>query len=191
MAQERPEIIKNINLESYSSSPGWLGFFEQAGSNEKELDEAALEYFVEFFSAQIPQSIIHLFFSLESLEKARHAYDLNAGEVKHLKWLVEKDWLVPGQSDRHFLQIKASDYSREDIAKLVGTIIKIGDFIGHCFVVLPGPELILYPHEDCGFGVIVPPGKARLVGDMFLDMVAKDTRFRVMKTDENAQKEQV
>ena len=141
---------------------------------------------MDFFSAQIPQSLILLSFSLESLEKARKAYDLNAGEVEHLKWLIEKGWLAPGQNERRFLQIKISDHDLEDIALLVGTILQLGDFIGHCFVVLPGTELILYPHEDCGFGVIVPPGKRRLVGEMFLDMVAKDKRFQVMMADENA-----
>ena len=51
-------LERRVNLESYSFSPGWIGFFEKPASYDKCLIEPALSLFFDHFKSEIGTSTL-------------------------------------------------------------------------------------------------------------------------------------
>lgn len=154
--------LKNINFEGFSTSNQWVGYFEKKGAYDFALIEDAITIISNFFSEQWKN-----FFALSALsyddetkphEKMPKNYNHIYSKAKHKKYLKEGDdnfgdYLygdapLPASSlSIHF------DYN--DFLDMSRIVMGHGGVIGEgLFLINLELGLVLYPHEDIGFGVI-------------------------------------
>ncbi|MGK7939314.1 MAG: hypothetical protein AB4062_03995 [Crocosphaera sp.] len=185
MTRNINEIKQLLNLNSHSSTKGWFGFFEASSHYTPELADIAINHFFDFIDNNISGSILFLNFSLyESIEQAVEVYRLGKSEQILLDWLYQSNWLKINnnqESQPDLEAILASQLSQQEIINLVSATIRVGDFIGHCFIYVPNLELVFYAHEDIGFGVICTREKGRQYADLYLRDIAKNKDFSAYK----------
>ncbi len=189
MKEVTKQLKQSIDLDGYSSSPGWFGFFESTGQYDSNLIDDALNLFGGYFYDYLSNSKIVFSFSIyESIQKTKKAYSLSKEQENLLSWLHKQNWLKISPAEAEFISVNSCDYSREDIIMLISAILRLGDFIGHCFVMFPQLHLIIYPHEDIGFGVVSTGIDGKEKADKFLRKVARNKKFAAFKgkgCDEN------
>ena len=167
------DLPQYIDLDSYSSSPGFLGYtdnipdFSEAGIN------ALCDRFFEKMAAYIGDvTVISSLFinsnkeelstdydiSLEKIDKFLHAL-LKNGMVKiiDLNMLPEPD---SPQFDQEFLKLEndcgvLDTPDTETLKNILRSFFCAVGLHGHIFLVFRAAELIVYPHTDnLGFGFI-------------------------------------
>lgn len=199
-------ILDVVNLESYSSSFGFIGYFERGGRYETGMAETAVACFIDMIKSEYREWM---------LVSALHANDDEVGhfgDVKtDLRDLKQVEFLSAKNALRHF-SYKAcfgTDYeshsytesiknaltnfcvvsidslSSEVLEQLLVARMTVYGLRGHCFLISEQKGLILYPHDDTGFGVIAFGEKPRIdVAIEFLDRADRLDKFKAVKCNE-------
>jgi hypothetical protein len=167
------DITQYIDLESYSSTPGFLGYTDNAPDFSEAGIDALCDDFLKkmaeyindvtvvsslFISSNKEELSADYDISLEKIDKFLHAL-LKNGMVKiiDLDMLPEPD---SPQFDQEFLKLETTftflDTPGETTLKEILTAFFYGAGLqGHLFLVFKSAELIIYPHtDDLGFGFI-------------------------------------
>ncbi len=185
MTKNINEIKQLLNLNSYSSTKGWFGFFEASSHYNYDLVDLAVNHFFDFIDNNISSSILLLDFRIyERIEKVIVNYKLERKQQKLLDWLYKNDWLKIDSNNHqsnNLQTILVSELSRKEIINLVSAILIVGDFIGQCFIYIPNLGLVFYPHEDIGFGVICTREDSENYADIYLRDIAKNKDFAAYK----------
>ncbi len=185
MTKNIHEIKQLLNLNSYSSTKGWFGFFEPSSHYNPELADLAVNHFFDFIDNNISSSILLLDFRIyERIEKVIVNYKLESKQQKLLDWLYKNGWLkidINDHQSNKLQTILVSELSQQEIINLVSAILIVGDFIGHCFIYITNLGLVFYPHEDIGFGVICTREDSENYADIYLRDIAKNTAFTAYK----------
>ena len=163
--------LKRINVDSYSQSGGFIGFFERSVHYKNGLEEIASSYFIncflplfhngyvisslymtnEFIRTYLPNKLrkITLWYSDYLLSKKLiHIFDDNCSTSEIDKAADDLSAL------KKYQVIELSKFSLIDISAISLVPMSVSGIFGHLLFYFPKYELIVYPHDDTGFGVI-------------------------------------
>ena len=167
------DITQYIDLESYSSTPGFLGYTDNAPDFSEAGIDALCDDFLKKMAAYINDvTVVSSLFissnkeelstdydiSLEKIDKFLHAL-LKNGMVKiiDLDMLPEPD---SPQFDQEFRKLETA-FSKlyspdaQTLKEILKSFFHAVGLHGHIFLVFRAAELIVYPHtDDFGFGFI-------------------------------------
>lgn len=154
MAHSLNDIVAGIDLASYSSSSGYLGFIE----NPKMRSDDFVNSIIGGLLDNIPTDSLSLVTSLcviPSILEVSRLYELPKGYVS--------DYLVPLKESAILTELEDIELQKLEIfnqphrsvlEKALYTVMKIDGVEGHLFLRVPQMNLFIYPHEDIGFGFI-------------------------------------
>lgn len=166
-------IQKFVNLESYTSSTGFVGYTEHAYLFNETTCQKAINLFFKVF--KLYSNSIYLLSSLwvdSDLHALTKEYDITEEQIKtYIKPLINERVIYSLNYDELGYDYNSEEYGRKlDIISKKFTVVKKNDtnflnkiffsvmFIsgikGHCFAVIEEKKLIVYPHDDIGFGFI-------------------------------------
>ena len=167
------DITQYIDLESYSSTPGFLGYTDNAPDFSETGIDALCDDFLKkmaeyindvtvvsslFISSNKEELSTDYDISLEKIDKFLHAL-LKNGMVKIIDWdmLPEPD---SPQFDQEFLKLE-NEFSvldtpdTETLKNILRSFFCAVGLHGHLLLFFHAAELIIYPHtDDLGFGFI-------------------------------------
>jgi len=182
---------ENTNLKSYSSSIGFEGFFYRKGKHSLSKVDNAINFFQKFWRSTIDDTLIlgstlKIDSPLESLindcnYKTSDIVDyinplINKKIIKIGGMLVNGDTLNSGDENEagaNFLYQEVKFESANLIKKVLFVIMALGGVYGHLFILFEKSNLIVYPHDDIGFGAISITKNNRVV-ESFFDQVNKE-----------------
>lgn len=170
-------LKKIVNTKSYSSSKDFIGYFESYSFGECKKE--AIDLFIEVFSnmsnecfliCSITQSVIREKFFSENEKNM-------ISTLSDIGW-IEKD--KDGESiERNFLVFSLTQNDTNFI-RLLCELVLDNNLFGHVFFFWTKVNLIIYPHDDYGFGVFAPNrSKGRIIGLNFLTQAENSGLFRV------------
>lgn len=159
------KINQHVDLDGYSNSIGFRGHFERVVPLSIDVSRLATEIISGFYGEGFRdlRVVVSMLFRGEALNSAiglqggedarRDIYDL------WMAGLVEKDdsHFEGGGLDKplvHFKEYLVSDVGISMTKKLMNAIMFSGGLRGHCFLLDEQGGVILYPHDDTGFGII-------------------------------------
>ncbi len=165
-ANEYLQIIKeHVDLDSYSFSPGWIGFFERSGRfSEQQCNEAIDLLFDACDLCTAHCVLICNLFVIGSDADLREQYDLNDDDFRDFVYPliargavqrkddIDIDEYCQKVSSRSFSVFEEPSF--ELLRKVFFGMMAVGGIRGHCFGVIPHLRLVIYPHEEIGFGFI-------------------------------------
>lgn len=158
--------LGSIDLTNYSASPGWAGYFDAKKDIHRRASAQEAIAILERYIHRHPQKItmctsLHCSFTEKQLrglgyyaDEARKLY-AHAVNGSGLIRLVETDH----PDDLYSYDMRCIDFSNETQTGLMVVSQAImaqnvmnGGFFGNFFIVFEGSGLIIYPHDDGGFG---------------------------------------
>ena len=167
------DLTQYIDLDSYSSSPGFLGYtdnipdFSEAGIN------ALCDRFLEKMAAYIGDvTVISSLFISSNKEELSQDYDIPLTDIDKFLHALLKNGLVktidldtlpdPDSPlfDQEFRKLettfsKLQSPDAQTLKEILKSIFHAVGLHGHIFLVFRAAELIVYPHtDDLGFGFI-------------------------------------
>ena len=167
------DLTQYIDLDSYSSSPGFLGYtdnipdFSEAGIN------AVCDDFLEKMAAHIGDvTVISSLFINSNKEELSQDYDIPLTDIDKFLHALLKNGLVKTidldtlpdpdspQFDQEFLKLEndcgvLDTPDTETLKNILRSFFCAVGLHGHLFLFLRAAELIVYPHtDDLGFGFI-------------------------------------
>ena len=166
-------VQKYVILESYSSSEGFIGYFERRNAFQQSNCQLAVELFWQLFSAHLSDFILfsslHLSTELAHLEGEYTVCQndiqqyiiplIEAGLIQEVDYdSYGTDYDSPWYSEQLDLLWKKfkkkSTLSMVELQKIFYVVMAIDGVKGHCFCCFPSLKLIAYPHDDTGFGFV-------------------------------------
>lgn len=164
-------------LGAYAASEGFLGYFESV-SYGKWRDEA-IALFFGFFAEALPRGFL-VTSATQSVAREKSQSD----EVRAaMRELADLGWIRPDMDAGELPeQLRAWAIAGCDPATLrrLCELVLDGYVFGHVFFYFRDQQMVVYPHEDYGFGVIVPREAAgERLGLGFLQEAAKPGTFSV------------
>jgi len=169
-------LLSIVEPQAYAQSPAFLGYFE---ASSRQWQNEALELFFGFFQTQlnrctlvcsVTQSVVTEPFFTDDI---RQLFTL----LTAVGWveLDKEDEEIQQNFHLHPLTIKDTHLLRS-LCKLVIE----GYTYGHVFCFWHQDQLVVYPHDEVGFGVLAPPRTTgELMGMEFLNQVKANGRFEV------------
>ena len=167
------DLPQYIDLDSYSSSPGFLGYtdnipdFSEAGIN------ALCDRFFEKMAAHIGDvTVISSLFINSNKEELSQDYDIPLTDIDKFLHALLKNGLVktidldtlPDPDlplfDQEFRKLentfsKLHSPDAQTLKEILKSFFHAVGLLGHIFLVFRAAELIVYPHtDDFGFGFI-------------------------------------
>ncbi len=183
------DLIKYVNLNGYSKSKGFIGFSERNQKFSFELTMRMISFFLSYFEGQLHKFkvITSLHFS-NNFEELKNDYDISQEQYELLLKLHKAGWLnlvdyskfgVDYDSDEYqdHIELLYTTFSEHEISnqniklleQLLTVVFSIDGVDGHCFLISEHLGIIIYPHEDTGFGVIYFKEKeSEALGKQFL-----------------------
>ena len=182
-----------INFNSFSSSPGWVGYFYARDLTMQSVIQMSSKMIESFFKDSIND-----FFLLTAL-----AYDDSASipefsdlEVSYYESVYNKakemGVLIPYNGpiedfyeDNKYpfpANIMSLSFDKKDILSFceLSMAYKYNKVVGdHCFLINPTLKIALYPHEDIGYGCISLSDDCNKAIE-FLNFCSKDDKFEVV-----------
>lgn len=166
------KVLKNyietsLNLNSYSSSDGFAGYFSNKGRFSKSTARKAIKIFEDFWE-MIGEETLLLASTLiidVPLESLLEDYEYTPNDIEeYITPLLKKGFIqiqqipqiksdseIDEKGSFRFYNVDKSEL--EYICKLFFIIMALGGVQGHLFVAFESENLILYPHDDIGFGI--------------------------------------
>lgn len=158
-----PDYVKEcVNLKSYSKSKGYEGFFCLSEKMSFESVNEAINIFFDFWGVVGEQALLFSNATLDGdFASLVESYGYTQRDIDHhLKPVIEKGMLNLDNSvgDQYdwgtFGSMNASLSDFDYIYSLFFIVMNLGGVYGHVFLSFSGKNIVLYPHDDCGFGVI-------------------------------------
>ena len=144
MIKQDFDIEKHVNLKSYSDSPGWLGYYERSTRFSQTTMYESIDKFIDFFRVISP-----------NVSVVTSLYKFGSGDneiTPDQKELMEAGYLRDSLNERFSFH---KGVVWEIVRELSSVMMyNAGDIAGHCFFILELLGLIVYPHDDTGFGFI-------------------------------------
>lgn len=169
-------LMKSVNTDSYSTSSDFIGYFESCSlQNGKE----ALGVFFDFFEGKFDKCTL-LCSVTQNIIKEEFFTNSEKENVDHL---IGLGWIKPDKEDeeiqKEFDCYKLASNDIDSLCKLCSLVLN-GCTYGHVFFMWKEDELVVYPHDDVGFGVFAPLNTiGESIGLDFLKEVKKNSLFEV------------
>jgi hypothetical protein len=153
-------IESKVNLDSYSSTDGFIGY---CNSSVGWGDERCIEAFIEMLALLVPKEVVVSSIRIYGdLKSHAELYELSEEEVLVRDRLIKGGLILNVATDEeseafHFEGI----ISKDTLKYFVLYQSSIGELSYHGFVTNAANELIIYPHDDCGLGFISCNSKSK------------------------------
>jgi hypothetical protein len=185
----KPLLLESVDLESYGTSKNWTGYFERNTKFKEKIVIMAIDNFVNYFSEYLNECIIFssLFIDKDDIKNKRKKM-LNA-ENELIKTNLIKT--INGNTyfnndsdifDQQYDELCNSfikKTSTDDIIKKISYLVMVDDNVsGHCFFILEKENLIIYPHEDKGYGFFGIKDKNNTLAIDFLSKINDIKEFK-------------
>lgn len=187
-------ISEIVNLSAYGSSKMWVGYCEENGTYSTLAAEKAIKCFIDFFMSYLDDFVIvtSVFIDVDNKElfDIPMSKDVLIAENKlidsgyinqlYLSEYYDNDLRfdqIINDLNMKFTLIESSDerlYAYFSKIIMCDSHIAIGT--GHCFFVSRKNDIIIYPHDNIGFGCLAIKDKANNIGFKFLEYM-KDNGF--------------
>lgn len=150
-----------INLQSYASSPGFKGFICKKGNHSLALVDDAIQYFHKYCEAT-SFNILQLATTLR-IESKPETQISNFGYSlvdinKYIDPLIDYGIIQVDQpnssQEKEFVIKEISEDNIIYLDKVLYVIMGLGGVYGHLFLFFEKLGLIIYPHDDIGYGLI-------------------------------------
>ena len=146
----------HVDLESYTSSDGWLGFFELASGDRREHACALVRSLLGKSSGHGKANVYTNAHTFHGTDELRRKYRLSEREVEeYLSPLLTTGVL---RTHEHFSEVGApvlmNDLDVDQRERLLVCLMDVDGVEGHVLVHLVAHDLLVYPHDDVGFGFI-------------------------------------
>lgn len=182
-------IKKHVDLNGYSRSKGFIGFSERNKKFSYEISMKMISFLLSYFDGQLHKfKLVNSLHFSDRFEKLKNDYDVSKEQYELLTNLQKAGWIraidytdfgFNYDSDEYqdniellYITFFEHDISKENIKyleQLLTAVFSIDGLDGHCFIISDDLGIIIYPHEDTGFGVISFKGKeAEELGKQFL-----------------------
>ena len=167
------DLMQYIDLDSYSSSPGFLGYTDNIPDFSKAGINALCDRFFEKMAAHIGDvTVISSLFINSNKEELSQDYDIPFTDIDKFLHALLKNGLVKiidldmlpepdsPQFDQEFLKLEndcgvLDTPDTETLKNILRSFFCAVGLHGHLFLFLRAAELIVYPHtDDFGFGFI-------------------------------------
>lgn len=148
-------INNYINFKSYVDCNGWLGYYERKDSFSTRLVNKSINVFISYFEKYLHNTIIYssLFYLGSDINVIPHKYRylLNLGYIKRYS---EKNFSADGIPIMY--KLGRSPQLNYNLIEALSSIVmnNNGGIGGHCFFLLKDLKILVYPHDDTGFGFI-------------------------------------
>ncbi|HEY9268382.1 MAG TPA: hypothetical protein VIO39_02875 [Methylotenera sp.] len=177
-------LLDKIDLKSYSSSPGYCGYFAY-GDRDFKIGAMAANDFVWAYLSNEDSGSIEIYSSL------RTGSDTDLIALYEYSPKELEDFLLPATCCKPpIVSRQESELDNFSVIPLVPdngsalcgacyAIMALGGLRGHLFINFINEGFCLYPHDDTGFGVIsVGPNRKSAYG--FLES-AESKKFEVVR----------
>ncbi|MDC1142635.1 hypothetical protein OAU50_06055 [Planctomycetota bacterium] len=156
-------VVNNVNLNGYANSEGFLGYIERHGKHSFKKAVSTVSRMLEEPILSDVSWVHNLFICFdfnplnENFQKQDYAQGadllnkLISSNSVHCPPENENCW---GRLDTFLSKDMQVVQNTQCITNLMIAVMTVGGLAGHCFGVSPSRELIVYPHEDIGFGFI-------------------------------------
>jgi hypothetical protein len=182
-------LLNTVNFENgYGLSNNWIGFFECKIKFSEKIAVKAIDLFCNYFSSCINDFITatSLFIDNDNIINKKIKLSNMAEELSkdnYIKIINGKNYFDEDQAiwEKQYnelvfnFMIKQSN--KNIIEKLSYLIIADDNTDGHCFFVSEENDLIIYPHEDTGYGFIGIKNKNNKTAIDFLEKIYKENEF--------------
>ncbi len=169
------EITKQVDLNSYTCSKGYCGFFAYKNKNIKRGANIALNFLWSHFEDQLfPVEIFSSLWTSCNDSDLEINYEYSADEIRQIlspaltslpPFVLRRDC-----EPEIFQKIALSPTTEKGLYGACFSVMALGGIRGHLFIHLEHNKVLLYPHDDVGFGVIsTTPNTGRAVS--FLESV--------------------
>lgn len=169
-------VLDAVNLASYSSSLGFLGYFERAGKYASGMAERAVSCLFDMFNFGSDEWTLISSLHANTDEVGTFGDPVtDAADLITVEYLCANNTLrgfsyrarfganyesdsyadAVGRALRDFVEVPVASLSGEVLQKLLLARMLVYGLRGHLFLVSKEKGLVLYPHDDTGFGVIV------------------------------------
>lgn len=170
--QKLIEKIKfNMDIEGYAQSKGFIGFFEKFGKYQHGMDDVAINFFLNYFYPSFYQGYVisTLFVDIDFI-KSYSSASIKKETPFYIDYLsrhsliqvinnqyseIEQEELCKNLINMNkYMTKELCSFNVFDLSIISSSLISWGAARGHLFYYLPKYELIIYPHDDVGFGFI-------------------------------------
>lgn len=150
-------LEKIVDLNSYSSSLGFLGYFSYKGRDVKKGGELAIAALEKNIDEKLKGKIT----ALTSLSlggplcsiKDEFEYS-NYDFENYLMPLVASDFVSDYGAKEGFRSIEISGKNKDLLKKACYVQLSLGGLEGHLFILFEDEGILIYPHDEAGFGAI-------------------------------------
>ena len=178
-------VRREVDLQNYSASPNFFGYFQHLnrGVATQEVVQQAVTHFDSSLYLALPLELVTSLFT--DVDELKAMYELTDETIEKrviplakIGWLNlinysehdETAWKNLENSLRSFPLVNDADTSL-----LNSTMMTVPGINGHCFFVNERSGLIIYPHEDIGFGILADKqNEGYRVAENFLKTVPSD-----------------
>ncbi|CAM4095684.1 hypothetical protein FLBR109950_15805 [Flavobacterium branchiophilum] len=193
-------ISKSINLNSYSTSENWFGYFERNGGYSKRIVNKTISIFLDYFKEDLSNFVIASSYYIDKNklndESEKNIYKdvLNAEKKLIEKHLIsvfdfsnyfnyEEDnifELQVNKLEKEFKFIKGTPTLIKDISLIAMCDSNMSYQDGHCFFISLVKNIIVYPHsEETGFGCLIIDEKKESAAKDFLSSIRLKNDYNV------------
>lgn len=149
------DIRKYVDFNSYTESLGWIGYYSRNCNYSNLLMNESICQFIYFF-----KPIITRFSIVTSLYKfGPKSIKTSQAQVQLMKSGYISDFTSNNMTEIEInsdMPLVIFEEPKWDIVRKLSSIImnNDGDIAGHCFIIFEALNLIVYPHDDTGYGFI-------------------------------------
>ncbi|MCI5183623.1 MAG: hypothetical protein D3921_14085 [Candidatus Electrothrix sp. AW1] len=168
--------MQSVNIDSYSTSSDFIGYSESCSlQNGKEV----LDVFLDFFEGEFDKCILLCSVTQNIIKEEFFTND----EKENINHLIRIGWIKPDKEaeeiQKEFDCYNVENNDIDSLHKLCNLVFN-GCTYGHVFFMWKEHELIVYPHDDVGFGVFAPLKTiGESIGLDFLKEIKKNRLFEV------------
>ncbi len=169
------DITTLVNLDEYSSSENFIGYCERIKFLDDNITNKLIDtFFNEFLYDVQKKQLFSSLYLLTSFDDLKKDYELsielinnyflpliNEGWVEHIDYnkLFDNCSLIECENKLDDIKnnLKCYDLTSNSnylIRNVCYLIMQTGGISGHCFFYIKESGLVIYPHDDGGFGVI-------------------------------------
>ena len=178
------DINKYVNLCSYSESVGWIGFYERKCEYSNELLNRSIYEFINFFKNISPKvTIITSLYKFKINNSKINSAQTELIKLGYLRNLTTDDNFLENKTSSNMMRLfKEADWS--NVRKISSVVMNNdGDIAGHCFIIFETINIIIYPHDDTGFGFILKTlnqNSFEIVKSFFEHLDTNKFRFQII-----------
>lgn len=176
-------IENYVDLNSYSDSLGWVGYYSRKYNYSQKLMNESIRQFTNFFKKYCPK--VSILTSLYKFKNDTTILSIKQLELVRLGYLHNfsnsNQWKENISTNPNLILFNNSNWTI--VRKLSSLIMNNnGDIAGHCFFLFEALNLIVYPHDDTGYGFILNtanPISFQMVNDFLMQLDSSKFMYEI------------